>query len=220
MASLTPAAALLDLDGTLTDPYPGISACIRQALQQMGIPEPGPDQLRGWIGPPLLDSFARHFRSLGLAADPQLALSLYRERFASRGLFENSVYPGVAESLAKLRSAGLRLCLATSKPRVYALRIVAHFGLDAWLDECYGSELDGKRSDKVELLEYVLEHEGIAANCCAMIGDRRHDMEAARYHGLRAIGVLWGYGSREELLQAGAEALATEPAELPALALA
>lgn len=205
---------LLDLDGTLTDPAEGITGCIQSALKSMGCPVPDAQCLRGWIGPPLLESFTAWFDATGTRADPELALALYRERFADTGWRENAVYPGIPEALAALRTDGARLLLATSKPRVFAQRIVNHFGLDAWLDRVYGSELDGRRADKVALLAHVIGHAGLNAKECMMIGDREHDMLAARHHGLRAVGVLWGYGSERELRAAGAECLLDEPQQL------
>lgn len=214
MANSNCRTLLLDLDGTLTDPFPGISACIAYALEEMNLPVPGREALRAWIGPPLLDSFARHFNSLSVIEDAERALSLYRERFADKGLFENEVYEGIPTVLASLKEQGQRMFLATAKPHVYARRIVEHFGLDLFLEHAYGAELDGTRADKVELIQYILDEEGLDPGSCTMVGDRKHDMIGARYHGMQAIGVLWGYGSKEELLEAGAEALIESPQQL------
>jgi phosphoglycolate phosphatase len=210
-----PANILLDLDGTLTDPYPGISRCIVHAIEEQGLPAPPERQLGDWIGPPLLESFARYFESLG-EGDADRALVSYRGRFTEKGLFENAVYDGIPDLLRDWQSQGKKLYLATSKPRVFAQRIVEHFGLDRFLSGVHGSELDGRRSDKVDLLEHVIRHEQLRPGECAMVGDRKHDVAAARYHGMRAVGVLWGYGSREELLAAGAERLAVDCADLSA----
>jgi phosphoglycolate phosphatase len=139
---------------------------------------------------------------------------LYRERFSALGLYENSVYDGIPEMLEKLRSQSIRLIVATAKPSVYAHRIIEHFGLDRWLDAVYGSELDGRRTDKVELLRHLLKQQQLGPDECQMVGDREHDMLAARYHGAGAIGVLWGYGTPLELLESGAETLVASPAEL------
>lgn len=212
--SSTSSAILLDLDGTLTDPGLGIGRCIAFALEGLGLPLPAPAELRSWIGPPLRHSFARYFENLDVPADPDTALARYRERFGETGIFENELYPGIPDWLAGLAQDGNRLLLATSKPHVYANRIVRHFGLDAWLEGIYGSELDGRRVDKVELLAHVIEREGLDASECMMIGDREHDMLAARFHGMTAVGVLWGYGSERELTLAGAHRLITEPQQL------
>jgi len=196
---------LLDLDGTLTDPWVGIFRCIRHALVELRIPVPTEADLRSWIGPPLQHSFTRYFEALGTRADPSHALDIYRQRFATVGLFENRVYPGIPILLEQLDSAGLRLLVATSKPRPFAARIVAHFGLDRWLDAVYGSELDGRRVDKVDLLQHILDRERLEAGRCVMVGDREFDMRAGRHHGMAAVGVLWGYGSETELRTAGAQ---------------
>jgi len=206
----------LDLDGTLTDPKDGITRSIRHALLGLGLNAPEEDELTWCIGPPLAESLTTL-----AGGDPALgarALALYRERFGTVGLYENAVYPGIPEALDALRASGARLFLATSKPHVYARRIVAHFGLDRWLDGLFGSELDGTRTQKPDLLAHALAETGGAGEPATMIGDRRHDVEGARANGLAAIGVLWGYGGRDELTRAGADHLAAAPAELAALA--
>lgn len=211
-------ALLIDLDGTLTDPFEGIARCIVHALEALGAPLPDTRALRGWIGPPITDSFADWFAQTGVAANVDEALHIYRQRFASRGLFENTVYPGVPEALDELADHGFRLFVATSKPGVFARRILDHFGLSERFEGIYGSELDGTRVDKVELLDYLLGREALDADRSAMIGDREHDMRAARYHELAALGVLWGFGSAAELREAGAQWLVAEPRQLlPAL---
>jgi phosphoglycolate phosphatase len=202
---------LFDLDGTLTDSHPGITASIRYALAQLNVA--APDDLSWCVGPPLRDNFAQ---LLG-TRDPQLldqAIFWYRERFATVGMFENAVYPGMHETLAALTERGFRLFVATSKPAVYARAIVAHFDLLRSFAAIYGSELDGLRADKTDLLRYLLEQEQLDPAGCAMIGDRRHDIVAAKALGLHAVGVRYGYGSLEELTAAGADDLAVSPAAL------
>lgn len=211
MPAAPPIHVLLDLDGTLTDPFPGISRCIEFALQQMGAPVPDANSLRSWIGPPLLESFRAYFETTGGNFSEHEALELYRQRFSSTGLFENVVYPDIPELLAFWSSRKMRLILATAKPIVFARRILAHFELDACFVACHGSELDGRRTDKVELLQHIIDQEGVDARSSVMIGDRHHDMAAGRYHGMQTIGVTWGYGSEQELLNAGAEQLASTP---------
>ena len=208
-------AILFDLDGTLTDPREGITRCIAHALQRMGREPPPLHELHFAIGPPLRASFAR------LLSDErrdtvERAVAFYRERFADVGLFENAPYERIAETLAALKSGGAALYVATSKPRVYAERIVRHFGLEAHFEAVHGCELDGTREDKRDVLAHVLPHHGLEAERAAMVGDRGADMAAARHHGLHALGALWGYGSREELLDAGAHQLCELPAGLPA----
>jgi len=203
----------MDLDGTLTDPFAGISRCIIHALEAMEFPVPEPEDLKSWIGPPLRQSFERYLESLG-GGDPDCAVRLYRERFSRTGLYENRLYDGISELMEQLHGHAFSLIVATSKPGVYASEIVRHFQLDRWLTAVHGSELDGSHSDKVDLLAYIVERESINPAESFMIGDREFDMRAARVHGLEAIGVLWGYGSPMELLDAGAGTLVSSPGEL------
>ena len=208
-------AVLFDLDGT-TDPKPGITACIQHALQGLGRTPPPADELLWCIGPPLPGSFSR---LLGTddAATLARALALYRERFGSVGLFENAVYPGIPEAVAAVRAAGFTTYVATSKPHVYAIRIVERFGLAPLFDRVYGSELDLTRVDKTELIAYALAAERLDPSVVVMIGDREHDLIGARRNGVRAIGVTYGYGSEAELGAHGPEALAHAPRDIPAL---
>ena len=192
-------AVLFDLDGTLTDPKPGITRCIQHALTALGREAPGEEELLWCIGPPLQESFPRLLDSDEKALVDQ-AITHYRERFSTVGLFENELYPGVVEALQELRGAGLRTFVATSKPRVFALRIVEHFGLRLHVDEVYGSELDGTRTNKVELIEHLLAIEKLDLALSLMIGDRKHDLIGAHRNGLSAAGVGYGFGSREELM--------------------
>lgn len=206
-------AVLLDLDGTLTDPRTGILACLRHALAGVGEPCPRDAALERFIGPPLQASFAALFG----AGSPKIAraLELYRERFSSVGLYENRLYPGIPAALAALAGAGAKLVLATSKPQPFAERIVEHFGLGDHLSALYGSELDGTRADKTALIAHVLQAERVPAASAFMVGDREHDMIGARANAVCAVGALWGYGSREELVRAGASSLCETPAALP-----
>ena len=206
---------LFDLDGTLTDPREGITRSIAYALERMGVAPPPLADLTFAIGPPLRRSLAT---LLGTEAGEAVerTLAFYRERFADVGLFENAPYDGIAETLAELSRRGATLYVATSKPRVYAERIVRHFALDAHFVAVHGCELDGTREDKRDLLAHLLPHHGIDAREAVMIGDRGADMIAARHHGLQALGALWGYGTREELEAAGAQRLCALPREIPA----
>ena len=206
-------AILFDLDGTLTDPREGITRSIAYALERMGLAPPPLADLTFAIGPPLRRSLAQLIGSED--SDPvERALAFYRERFADVGLFENAVYDGMAETLHALSAAGTTLIVATSKPRVYAERIVRHFGLEAHFAAVHGCELDGTREDKRDLLAHLIPHHGLTANAATMIGDRGADMVAARHHGVRAVGALWGYGTRAELEGAGAQACCQTPREL------
>ena len=177
------------------------------------MPVPGPEVQRTWIGPPLQITFSEYFQQLE-KGDVSLAIDSYRERFGHTGMYENVVYDGVPEMMELLSGNGHGLYLATVKPTVFAERIVEHFGLARWLHRSLGSELDGTRIDKVDLLQYIIDQEHLDPAQCVMVGDRHNDMEAARYHGMRAIGALWGYGSEQELLEAGAEEFVKTPAEL------
>jgi phosphoglycolate phosphatase len=210
-ADLTMARAkldvLFDLDGTLTDSRLGIVRCIGYALERLGRMVPEDDMLATFIGPPLAETFAV---LLETAEETHVAeaISHYRERFGATGMFENALYPGVAECLAQLRSGGHRLWVATSKAHVYARPILAHFGIDDLFTGIYGSELNGENAEKRALIRTLLGREAIDSTRAVMIGDRRHDIDGALANGVSSIGALWGYGSREELQSAGAHRLA------------
>jgi phosphoglycolate phosphatase len=201
---------LFDLDGTLTDPRPGIVGCIRFALDQLTIACPGDDVLAGYIGPPMRATFAT---LLGTTEAQRIeeAMAFYRQRFAETGLFENHVYDGVPAMLERTGRAAAAMYVATSKPGVYAERIVKHFGLSGHFRKVYGPELDGRYDDKAELLAHLLAAERVAPKMTVMIGDRAADIRAARANGLQSIGVLWGYGSEQELVDAGADILCRTP---------
>lgn len=200
-----------DLDGTLTDPKPGITRSIQYALARLDRAVPSEDELTWCIGPPLRASLQKLLGGNELA---DRALALYRERFADIGLYENKVYPGVAATLTALAASPRRLFVATSKPHVYAERIIAHFGLADCFERVFGSELDGTRADKTELLRYALQATGVDPSRAIMIGDRSHDMVGARNNGMTAVGVLYGYGSKEELVDAGAHHICATPGRL------
>lgn len=207
---------LFDLDGTLTNPFLGITNCIQYSLEKLGRTPPSPDDLRWCIGPPLRESFF----SLLETDDPALAdegVALYRERFGDVGLFENEVYPGIPECLDTLQAAGYGMSVATSKPQVYAKRIVEHFELSHFFSSIDGAELDGTRTEKPKLLSYILDRYGYDRSEIVMIGDRRHDVEGAIANGVYPVSVLWGYGSHEELEEAGATTFAESPGQLAKL---
>lgn len=211
---MTPAPTLLfDLDGTLTDNYAGISASIGHALSRLGAPIPDAAVLRECVGPPLRESFARLLATTD-DARVELAIAHYRERYASIGWRENVVYDGIERVLATLRRGGARMFVCTAKPSPFARRIVAHFGLDPHFEDVYGPGLDGRHDDKALLLAHLLAREGIAAKDAVMIGDRAGDVRAARANGVAAVGVLWGYGSRSELM--AADGVVESPGDLVA----
>lgn len=185
--------------------------CIRHALQELGHDPNKHSNLERFIGPPLLQSFAE---LLGSQSDAETALVLYRERFSTVGLYENKVYPDIEATLKALSARGYRMFVATSKPGIYAAKIIDHFGLSTYFSSVHGSELDGRRTDKSELIAYLLDQEGLEKAETQMIGDRSYDMVGAKNNDLRAVGVLWGYGGSNELKGAGADALCTSPTDL------
>jgi len=196
---VTPDVLFFDLDGTLTDPRPGIVGSLRFALDQLAAPCPSDDVLASYIGPPLRGTFAT-LLGTNEADRIEEAMRLYRKRFADTGLYENRVYDGVPEMLERAGSAAKAVYVATSKPAIYAERIVRHFGLAQHFRKVYGPELDGRYEDKAELLAHILTREGVQPEVAIMIGDRAADVHAAKASGVRSIGVLWGYGSERELI--------------------
>jgi phosphoglycolate phosphatase len=200
-----------DLDGTLTDPKPGITRSIRYALQKLDQADIlTEDELTWCIGPPLRSSFVK---MLGEDSADR-AVALYRERFSDIGLYENRVYDGIGAVLTTLRQSGHRLFVATSKAHVFADRIIDHFELRPHFERVFGAELDGTRSDKSHLLAYALKETATDPANSLMIGDRSHDMVGAGNNGIKGIGVLYGYGSRDELIGAGARHVCETPAEI------
>ena len=202
---------LFDLDGTLTDPREGIVACIQYALSRLDIELQDNVDLTRYIGPPLRDSFEE---LCGSAQVAERAVAIYRERFSAQGLFENRLYDGITKCLSQLSTRVDALHVATSKPGVFAERIIHYFNLHHYFDTVYGSQLDGSLSDKTELLGHILASEKLLPHEAVMIGDRSFDMVGASKNGIRSIGVLWGYGTVSELTEAGADALCRHPAEI------
>lgn len=205
---------LFDLDGTLPDWKVGITRSVQHALRRAGIDVADLETLTGYIGPPLQDSFVA---LAGFSeAEAIQAVASYREYFAETGIFENTVYPGIPECLEALQARGWRLAVATSKPTVFAERIVDHFSLRSHFEAVVGSELDGSRRQKHEVIAAALGQLGVAADAgCIMVGDREHDVIAAKAVGVRSVGVTWGYGSVDELNYAGADLLVHAVADLP-----
>ena len=208
---------LFDLDGTLTDPGLGITNSVIHALRRLGIDAPPREKLYDFVGPPLLQSFQKYF---GMSPEEARgAMGLYREYFAETGIFENELYDGIPEMLAHLREAGKSLMLATSKPEVFARRILDHFSLTSYFDFIGGSDLEQVRGTKAAVIEYVLKSTRTDPADCIMIGDRSHDAVGARENGIGTVGVLWGYGSEKELTDAGVIALASAPLHLEEILL-
>ena len=201
-----------DLDGTLTDPMLGITSSVQYALSKFGISVRYLKELIPFIGPPLKESFQRFYGFSDEQADE--AVAYYREYFSPKGIYENEIYAGIPELLEDLSDAGFELAVATSKPGVYAERILKHFGIDEYFSLVVGSELDGTRVQKAEVIQHVLDVYGIAGKDAVMVGDREHDIKGAAACGVTSIGVLYGYGSRTELMEAGADHIVTTVKEL------
>ena len=204
-----------DLDGTLTDPAQGITNSFVHALKFFGREIPSYEELCKLIGPPLPYSFET---TLGFPKEKVMeAVAKYREYFATKGLYENSVYPGIPELLQALKEKGKHLVVATSKPEEYSIKIIEHFGLSKYFDFVCGSLMDESRSKKAEVIAYALERCGLGEadkNRVLMVGDRHHDIEGAQQNGLKSCGVLFGYGSRPELEATGADYIISTVKEL------
>ncbi len=204
---------LFDLDGTLTDSGLGITNCVKYALSEMGRAIPGDDELKRFIGPPLVVSF-RDYCDMS-EEQAREAVRLYRVRYSDVGLFENTVYDGIEQMLKSLSDAGFTLAVATSKPEVFARRILEKFELAGFFSFIGGSGLDGTLDTKLEVIKYVLEKLKINDRSKAlMVGDRHYDIDGARAAGISSMGVLFGYGTRDELEEAGADLIAASPHDI------
>jgi phosphoglycolate phosphatase len=209
---------LVDLDGTIVDSARGITATLAYTLRRMGLPVPPPARLLEFVGPPIMDGF----RDLaGLDPEQSLtALEIYRERYATQGAFDAEVYPGMPEALRALRSAGLPLALATSKPETQATRILEYFGLIDLFTVVAGASDDERRSDKADVIAWglgLLDDVDVDRSSPIMVGDRIHDVDGAAEHGIGTVFAEWGYGGPAEA--SGAVALARSPRELPDVVL-
>lgn len=192
---------LFDLDGTITDPAEGITNSVIHAMKSYGLKIPERSELYKFIGPPLAASFEKY---CGFSPEESIrAVSRYREYFSDKGIFENKVYPGVEDMLASLKNRGIGIYLATSKPEVFAKKILDHFGLDAYFRGVVGSELDGRRTEKAEVIACVMKKYDL--DNAVMVGDRSYDIVGAKKNGIASVGVTYGYGGEEELSDAGAE---------------
>jgi phosphoglycolate phosphatase len=200
-----------DLDGTLIDPKVGITRSIQYALRKLDLTVPHEDDLTWCIGPPALDSFKKLLGEDNLA---HKALLLYRQRFSETGIYENTVYDGIVETLAALIDQDRRLFVATSKLQIFAERILKNFNLTPYFEGVFGAEMDGARSDKTELLKHALDIGGVDPAQAVMVGDRSYDVIGARNNGMLSIGVLYGYGTKKELVKAGAHYLCETPREV------
>jgi phosphoglycolate phosphatase len=192
---------LFDLDGTLTDSGLGIVNCVKYALDKLNISYAGKN-LSKFVGPPLMESFKEEF---GFSHEQaERGVELYRERFKDIGIFENILYDGIPECLCRLKSAGKKIILATSKPEVFAIRILEHFNISEYFDFVSGSLMNNTRDGKAEVIENAINSFKIDLSSAIMVGDRKFDVIGARAFNIETVGVLWGYGTKEELSEAGA----------------
>ncbi len=208
---------LFDLDGTLTDSSEGIFKSTQYALGKFGIEVEDLNVLRPFIGPPLIDAFSRYYHFS--EEDAKKATAFYRERYMTVGKFENRVYDGITECLETLVKNGKKLYLATSKPELYAVQIMEHFGLARYFTFMGGAMFEGNRTHKPQVVEYVLKENNISLDDAVMIGDREHDVFGAHDNNIPCIGVLYGFGDREELEKSGAEAIVNDINELTEILL-
>lgn len=210
---------LFDLDGTITDSYPGITAGVKYSLEGLGIIEEDIDNLKRFVGPPLHETYERCY---GVAGEEYLkALSLFHVYYRSRGIFECTVFDGVEELLKRLQKHGKRIFLATSKPEPEAKRVVEHFGLTKYFTFIGGSDgdLGTARDTKGKVIEYVIESVGLDKADCVMVGDKSYDIIGARSAGIASVGILYGYGDIKELIESGADHICKDLGELEAFLL-
>ena len=201
---------LFDLDGTITDSGEGIMNCAELALRHFGLPVPDRSTMRVFVGPPLDETFMK----FGVPADQtDEAIRVYRSRYIPIGKFENSPYPGVEDLLSRLKAQGHKLFIATSKPEQMSVDILEHFGLAKYFDRICGASMDTSRSSKEDVIAYLLDLSGRDENII-MVGDTHFDVEGAAVHGIKTIGVAWGYGEVEDMVAAGAVSIVQSPAEL------
>lgn len=204
-----------DLDGTLADPRDGMTKCLRHALERLGRSVPGPSELLQYIGPSLRWTFPRLLSS----DDPELieaAVCYYRERYSTVGLYEQEVYPGIAALLESLHEDGFTLYVVTSKPQIYAERIIDHFRLAAYFEAVFGPQLNGRFDDKTELVAHVLQACSLTPRRSIMIGDRATDIVAGQANGTRTIAVTYGFGGLDELAPTAPDSICHSPAEIGA----
>lgn len=203
---------LYDLDGTLTDPRVGITKSIEYALAHFGIDVENLNELTKFIGPPLRDTFREYYSFSD--SDVKVAVDKFQEYFAEQGLYENIIYDGIAEMLRAQYEDGRKIVLATSKPQVFAHKVLEQFEIDKYFELIVGSELSGERSDKAEVIKYAVDTLAINPHDAIMIGDRKYDVIGSRAHGIDSIGVLYGYSSKGELIEAGANYIVETVEEL------
>lgn len=201
---------LFDLDGTITDSGEGIINCVIYALERFGLPIPERDSLRYFVGPPLHESFIKQ----GVPAErAEEAVAVYRERYVPTGMFENSPYPGIRKVLETLKTKGHTLYVASSKPEWMCIEILKHFNLDQYFEQICGATMDTSRTNKEAVIAYLIEQNGKTDNMI-MVGDTKFDVIGAKFHGIPCVGVSWGYGTVEEMEEAGASSVVFSMDEL------
>ena len=206
-------AIFFDLDGTLTDSGEGIINCATLALEHFGLPVPSREEMRVFVGPPLDQTFVK----FGVPADKtDEAIRVFRSRYTTVGKFENFPYPGIRQLLESLQQQGHRLFVAISKPEILANEVLAHFQLDSYFEKICGATMDGSRSEKADVIRYLLAQTGDMEQI-VMVGDTAYDVIGAAEHKIPCIGVAWGYGLVKDMADAGAIAIATDPQHLLAL---
>ncbi|OOR15678.1 MULTISPECIES: HAD family hydrolase [Bacillus cereus group] len=204
---------LFDLDGTVTDPKKGIVNSVLYALEKVGIEELHVSELDSFIGPPIQQSFVERYNMN--EGEVERAVFYFREYLKQRGLLENSVYEGIPNLLKQLKDTGNRLFIATSKPTIFARQVIEHFQLTNYFEDIIGSNLNGTRIKKEEIIAHILQqNEGLNKEEVVMIGDRKHDIIGANHNGIASIGVLYGYGSENELIEVSATHIAKDIEEL------
>ncbi len=202
-----------DLDGTITDSKEGIEKCYHYAFQRLNRAYPAEIKMNDLIGPPLRIAFSKL-----LCSDDEIlierAVAIFRERFSKVGLFENKVYPGIPEVLSSLHKDSYRLYVVTSKMKSFAERIVDHFQLSPWFNGIFGAELEGRFDNKAKLIEFILSDRNLTAEETVMIGDRKEDIEAGKTNRIRTIGVTYGYGTREEIIDSAPDYICASPSDI------
>ncbi len=207
-----------DLDGTITDPKEGITKCIQYALISMGRHNVNENDFLQYIGPPLRSSFSKLLCSNEESLIEE-AVNLYRERFSEIGIFENAVYPGIAKMLSALCENSIRLYVVTTKPKIYADRIIEHFQLAKFFDAVYGSKLDGSLGNKVKRVKLIMNQLKLVPEETAIVGDRKFDIVAGKLNSLRTIAVTYGYGSKQEIVESAPDYICDNPDEIRKIVL-
>jgi phosphoglycolate phosphatase len=204
-----------DLDGTLADPKESIIRSFQFALEHLGQPRIDESKILEFIGPPLRLSFAKVL-SAGNKTVIEKAVSLFRQRFSKEGIAEYEIYSGIAEMLSELYQKSYRLCVVTSKPKIYADKIIRQFGLDRWIDGVFGPELDGRLDDKTELVAHIIRNLDLLPNETVMVGDRREDIMAGKSNGTLTLAVTYGFGSQKEIRESAPDYICHNPLEIQA----